>query len=254
MLKLKVCRDQIESVQSIRISSSNRAISGEFRIGADNSAELKDPDNHVAMLTVAYQDAVAIDDAGKEFYIAIPPQTYRSLKIEIAPSESDFTNSITTKTDVDVLIQRNTIYPITFVDNTYSDGVLPGSFSVSDTRKVRFSQGNLFWDGTKFKFEANQYNFQNPWSASHVNLFFWSKTASVAYAASYSDNPESGDDVFFTNQSGFTVNVCGREQAGWRTLTKEEWKYLFETRTNATNIVVKSCQRNYGFAVRLVKE
>lgn len=114
-------------------------------------------------------------------------------------------------------------------------GALAGEFSVSATKKVHFSQGNLYYDGSAFKFETDQYEIQASWSTSHVSHFYWSKTASVAYAENYSDSGD-GSDVYFTNQNGFKVNVGGKDQEGWRTLSKDEWQYLFKTRTNATRL------------------
>ena len=43
--------------------------------------------------------------------------------------------------------------------------------------------------------------------------------------------------MFFTNENettakaSFTVNVNGKDQTGWRTLSTKEWQYLFNTRT-----------------------
>jgi len=100
----------------------------------------------------------------------------------------------------------------------------PPVFSVSATRTVKFAPGNLYWDGSqsKFKFEENQWSFASTWDASHVSYFYWSKTASVAYAQKYSDAGAAAGDVFFTGASGFTVDG----QTGWSTLTKDEWKNL----------------------------
>ncbi len=113
-------------------------------------------------------------------------------------------------------------------------GALPGVFSVGAGKNVQFSNGNLYWDGDSFEFEANQYDFQSSWSESHVSHFFWSKTASVAYAASYSFGSVAASDVFFTNaeaetaKADFTVSgVTGK----YRTLSNAEWEYLLNIRT-----------------------
>ena len=130
--------------------------------------------------------------------------------------------------------------------NTVADenGALPGKFSVGDTKKVQFSQGNLFWDGIVFKFEDNQYDFPVSWDESHVSLFFWSNNASAAYSSNYIDNKvNSGNiassNIFFTNeadttaQSNFIVNgVQGR----YRMLSSTEWAYLRYSRTNASSL------------------
>ena len=124
-----------------------------------------------------------------------------------------------------------------------------GRFTINaDGDKVEFAPGNLYWDGinSKWKFEENQWDysvgewsgedgdFSFKWDANHVSLFFWSKTASVAYAGSYSDGGASTDDVFFTNATETTVNPnfhvngeTGENQ--WRTLSKAEWAYLLGT-------------------------
>ena len=137
-------------------------------------------------------------------------------------------------------------------------GALPGEFSVSNDggttiEQVHFSQGNL-WYGkvgdeqtATFNFEANQYDTtpasDNSWSADNISHFFWSKTASVAYAEGYNDGSASDSDVFFTNETvttsknDFTVNVGGTEQTGWRTLSTAEWQYLFNDRTDAASKV-----------------
>ena len=117
-------------------------------------------------------------------------------------------------------------------------------FSVGENTTVEFSPGNLYWDGSAFKFEANQWDFsvgewnestQNYyWDASHVSHFYWSKMASVAYAASYSESGTTTSDVFFTNGQSF--QVAGEMAGTWRTLSGAEWDYLLKTRDNASSL------------------
>jgi len=124
------------------------------------------------------------------------------------------------------------------------EGALSGVFSVSATTKVRFSKGNLYYDGSAFKFEDNQYSFANQWNTNHVSHFFWSKDESEAYCEDYDGEWEqSTSDVFFTNDpsdakmpnSSFTV----AGQTGiWRTLKggNYEWMYLLNYReVNGSN-------------------
>lgn len=107
-------------------------------------------------------------------------------------------------------------------------------FSVGVNTTVEFAPGNLYWDGSAFHFEANQWSFANTWNANHVSHFYWSATESVAYAASYSDGSASTSDVFFTNSSSF--QVYGEDAGTWRTLSKAEWDYLLKTRTDASSL------------------
>ena len=123
-------------------------------------------------------------------------------------------------------------------------------FTVGDGTTVEFAPGNLYWDGSSWKFEANQWDFRHYYGTNNdaaviggvstttpagtVGSFFWSKTASVAYAASYSDSGASIDDVFFTNASDFQVS--GETVGTWRTLSKDEWNYLLNSRDNASSL------------------
>lgn len=124
---------------------------------------------------------------------------------------------------------------------TEAAGKLPGLFTVgkgadgtagtSDDVMVRFSKGNMYWDGDSFEFEANQYSINSTWSTDHVSHFYWNKDASLAYAVSNNETGASASDNFFTNsnqttaKTDFTVN--GQTNV-WRTLSHDEWKYLFE--------------------------
>ena len=113
------------------------------------------------------------------------------------------------------------------------EGALSGMFTVNeDGKKVCFSQGNLYYDGSKFCFEDNQYFIASSWNSSHVSNFYWSMTASVTYSgSSYYDGSAATSDVLFTNATKTTpnANFTVNGQTGmWRTLSQAEWKYLFE--------------------------
>lgn len=87
-------------------------------------------------------------------------------------------------------------------------------------KQVKFAPGNLYWDGTQFMFEEHQYDYPESWDASHVGRFYWSKTASVAYAENYSDSGKTKSDVFFA--------VNGEAIRGYTVLNKDEWTYLID--------------------------
>ena len=139
------------------------------------------------------------------------------------------------------------------------EGELPGEFSVSATKKVHFSQGNLYYDGSKFYFEVNQYDTpdKGKLSADHISHFYWSKDYNKAVAQDYSDSGDESD-VFFTNEtettakSSFTVNVEGAEQAGWRTLSTKEWQYLFDARPMKNEKARYTLDITYGGIMGLV--
>ena len=135
VLAIKVTSDQMAAVKGIRVSSSNRAMSGKFGPGFDEPGNvfpsIIDYEDASKTLTVTYTDegGVETETEGKVFYIAIPPSftmnswiptqdPYENLKIELSADGTDFTKSMTTKKDADILVERNKIYNITFKDNT----------------------------------------------------------------------------------------------------------------------------------------
>ena len=109
------------------------------------------------------------------------------------------------------------------VNDTFSpapNSALPGVFSVSATKKVHFSKGNLWADGDNaLHFEANQYSYASSWNASHVSHFTWSSTVAAAVG-----NNNSGDYLFCDESN--KVSVDGGE-AIYYALSKDEWTYLF---------------------------
>jgi len=109
-----------------------------------------------------------------------------------------------------------------------------GSFSVSDTKKVRFTKGNLYWNGKAFKLEANQTDFPTTKEANHVGHFFWTKTAAASYAASYDDGTNTTADVpFFAESKG---GIIAEGVSGLFALSQGEWSYLIYSRTNAASL------------------
>lgn len=112
--------------------------------------------------------------------------------------------------------------------------LLSGKFTVAEGKTVQFTKGNLYWDGSAYKFEANQTDYPTSWDANHVSHFFWSQTPSVAYAQNYSDGSKSASDKFFCGEDN-KITVEGT--SGLFALSKDEWSYLISTRTDATNLL-----------------
>lgn len=112
VLKIVVKDDSIESVKSIKVSSANKATSGFFSVN-NNTAVLEEPDAIENAITVTYANAVATTAEGVVFYVAIPAQTYRELKVDLSSNGTDYIKSMKTKVGTDIEVQRNKIYQIT---------------------------------------------------------------------------------------------------------------------------------------------
>jgi hypothetical protein len=139
------------------------------------------------------------------------------------------------------------VYPI-----LVPTGAINGLFSVSSTKQVYFSQGNLQATTTDngstwiWSFATNQYDtIGNAVANTAINgngtvstngtvdLFGWSTAATVNGIHNSESDDYSGDFVDWGNNA--IANGGNTANSGWRTLTKDEWVYLFNTRTDAAS-------------------
>ena len=127
--------------------------------------------------------------------------------------------------------------------------ILGGEFSVSASKKVRFTRGNLYCSGAEFnngkcssvtnaqwRLEQHQYDYGGNWDGgTRISHFLWSKDCMRSLDKTYDGTSASAQDVFFTNSGSFTVSGFSTNQC--RTLTTEEWQYLFSYGTTYDNDV-----------------
>ena len=143
-----------------------------------------------------------------------------------------------------------------------SDGLLAGKFSVSDTKQVQFSQGNLqavvgggyapnYYYASSWKFAEHQwdyigYAFAGSYfkTGNTVDLFGWvgsdadNNRFGYGLCASTNDN-DYGNTISALKSDWGTLAITNGGNTpnfGWRTLTKDEWVYLFNTRTTTSGI------------------
>ncbi len=112
---------------------------------------------------------------------------------------------------------------------------LPGTFSVSNGSKVLFSRGNLYWNGAKWRFESNQYDFPLTWDPKHVGHLAWVKDEAKAVSGTWDNGWISDCTSLFTNDPAqpqapnpdFRIYEA---KGKYRTLTSDEWNYLLKGR------------------------
>ena len=110
-------------------------------------------------------------------------------------------------------------------------GALSGDFSVSATTTVQFSKGNLQYVGT-WQFAEHQWDyFGESQSDNHRDLFGWG-TGDAPNKVSMDIN----DYTTFTDWGTNKITNGGNKANAWRTLTKDEWVYLFYGRVNAAKL------------------
>ena len=114
-------------------------------------------------------------------------------------------------------------------------GALKGVFSVSATKQVHFSKGNLrYVVGTQdWSFYEHQYDFchTETYTGHHsdtISLFTWGYDATQSVipngTSSVAGHTTAGDELSKSEDWGY---VFGGESSVWRTLTTDEWQYLF---------------------------
>ena len=120
------------------------------------------------------------------------------------------------------------------------DGVLNGKFSVSSTSQVQFSRGNLQYQASTktWRFAEHQYDIigEDNKNISYtysgwIDLFGWGTGNNPTLSST-----SNSDYSTFTDWGVNPISNGGNKANQWRTLTNNEWGYLYSGRTNAKNL------------------
>ena len=152
------------------------------------------------------------------------------------------------------IVKTDTVEKVVYVNYCYAEGALEGVFTVGDGKQVHFAKGNLQYSqsANKWVFARHQYDMLGTDNVTggtvktstssgnsitgtdisdRIDLFSWSTTnTATSWGVTTSTNTGDYSDAFVD----WGVNLG--DGITWRTLTNEEWKYLFETRTNADSL------------------
>lgn len=161
--------------------------------------------------------------------------------------------------EMEKLVSDNVVFKIVPVLQSFQGGRLPGKFSVSPSKQVQFSQGNLQYQASTktWRFAEHQWdivgmgygqtntdnacyiggtvqNSDNRQIGSNYNgwidLFGWGTgNAPTKSSKDYSDYPA------FVDWGRNAISNGGNQANMWRTLTYDEWDYLFSGRANASS-------------------
>ncbi|MBO4692609.1 MAG: hypothetical protein J5604_07555 [Bacteroidales bacterium] len=205
--------------------------------------------------------------ADAPIYLAILPVDSKNISITATDGTNYYTKTLASKT-----YAMNNGYTVTWL-MTEAGHALNGQFTINaGGDKVKFAQGNLqaTYNGTSWSwaFAANQWDYigDNPGNTSIINpgevnannvtvdLFGWvgescNWTGAAMYGISNTTNAGGGAVDNYGNVAKEKLksdwgNIIG---IGWRTLTKTEWDYLFNTRTSGSTVNLKSDAR-YTYA------
>jgi len=130
------------------------------------------------------------------------------------------------------------------------EGAISGKFSVSPTKQVYFSKGNLQYQASTntWRFAENQYDivgfdiygsvYERGVKSDNVNISNTYDGWIDLFGWGTGNNPTNTSTVN-SNYSVFNEwgnNINSSTNNPWYTMPKEEWQYLFHLRNNATNL------------------
>ena len=194
-------------------------------------------------------------------YVAIRPTSSASLFITATNGTDYYTKSLNNKSYV-----VNNGYSVSW-KMTNAGHALGGQFSVSSTTKVKFSQGNLqaTYDGSVWTWTLAINQWDHIGSAAGntsingngtvstnnvtVDLFGWVGASNVTWNGTVGTTLNAAmhgisnsrltlsNDTYGTSDTESLKRDWGTViGTGWRTLTKDEWSYLFGTRQSGSSV------------------
>lgn len=162
--------------------------------------------------------------------------------------------------------------PVINDDPVVNDGSISSLFSVSASKKVQFSMGNLQYQPltATWRFAENQYDYRGESNASisavysgWIDLFGWATSGwdcgnvyYMPYDKDFVDNSAAGSGYGPIPAPNYDLTgdyancdwgvYCAISNGGnkpglWRTLTADEWDYLANDRPNASNLMGVAC-------------
>lgn len=142
VLKITVKDTELPSVNKIKVSSSNKAMSGDFTV-VNDAAVLVSPNVVANTVSVYYTSDVATTAEGTVFYVAVPAQTYRDLKIEVCNS-SDILY-MRTVSGRDIVVERNKIYTVEFEGEPIPAGTRGTAMRIGDVDDASVPDVEVPW-------------------------------------------------------------------------------------------------------------
>ena len=246
--------------------SADQDLAGTFKL--DTSTGTLTPTDGSKTVTIG-NTYLEISASNMYMYIAIAPGTYTNFKVHAEGTDDRHQQQEKTKSSVTFTAGK--IYDLGAFDPQ-------GQFSVSATKKVYFSQGNLqaTYNGSAWSWAFAEHQWDIIGSASGnicingdgtvsadnvtVDLFGWvgassNWTGAAQYGISNSETTNStetyGNVVREPLKSDWgtlaITNGGNTANSGWYTPTSDEWKYLFDTRASGST-VGETLNARYTFA------
>lgn len=177
-----------------------------------------------------------VSTSGKIYYIALPAVNDAKFTIKVYTQESNFYYSYTRTQSGTVSFDKNTIHavPLTLSNATRTSVDL---FTINGSnQKVSFASGNVRYYnyyGTGWTMYGDSWRSvaTSDLDANNCDLFGWSSDGNYGKTIYNSSYTGSTSTSTFKDWGEAVVSNFGE---GYRTLSSDEWLYVFNTRTNNT--------------------
>ena len=197
-------------------------------INLKNEAGSSDITNTITSMVVSdgtHDYSVARSGAAGPIYVAILPTSGATINVTATDGTKYYAKSLTNKT-----YEAGNGYNVSW-RMTEKPDFLSGVFSISSTKKVKFSKGNLRYASGTWSFFNNQYDYLTTHDGTNWDKFGWSTSATTCGVnTSTSSSTYSGNFVDWGSNSDLQTALG----TGWFTLSRAEWEYLFNTRSAST--------------------
>ena len=229
------------TLKSIEIKDSIATLSGVFTVDKDGKAVIAATDKAGITLDLG-ESGVTLGKGANFFNIALPAGNYQKLALTF--TATDGTKCVFNGGKINV--EHNTVGKLVLTGLHFlPEGALPGIFTVSDdgegnVKKVYFSQGNLYYDGTNWGFESEQYYFRTYNGKGKYDKDGYSKNSGTAEGHWGLFGWSTENDNFGMNTSTNNGDYSGNfvdwgtvidNEGTWTTLSggpDGEWKYLLD--------------------------
>lgn len=243
-------------ITSLALEANNAGLCGAGTVTIDGASDpyvtLNDQSSKRIELSMG-DDGVTLDNGdSKDFYFVVPVidnahQSTMTMSVTALNTDGTLSYSFEKSTGMAVSLARNTEASVSLTIQGVTPQSLstfvavPGVFAVSATKKVKFAQGNLVYteSTSSFSFEANQYDYRETHDGDVWGHFGWSTNSTYGVNTSNNNDDYSGDFKDWGKAIG--------DGNTWRTLSNDEWGYLFNNRTGAT--IDGTPGRRYAYAI-----
>ena len=136
----------------------------------------------------------------------------------------------------------NTTAPTSTTSTGIPVRLLPGKFSVSDSKTVQFTSSNAYYDSYTSTWHLEEYapEARYTYDNHHVNLFYWTTDVASACAQEYNvSSPATTDDFFLSENHKIDITASTSPSTtitGLYVLSSAEWSYLLTGRNNASSL------------------